>query len=202
MKMPRVCAPRQVRGVVLFIALIVLVAMSLTGIALIRSVDTALGIAGNLAFKQATVQSADLGTKTAYDWLAARVASAVLLTTDAAAGYFSSRPATEPDWFNLANWGTSVVLNGGVADAAGNVTRYVIHRMCTESSTAYNGSNAGVANQCGLYVPVTTGSTGGSMAVGSATFEGIPQVYYRVTTRVDGPRNTISIIQVSVLVQA
>ena len=39
-------------GVVLFIALIVLVAMSLAGVALVRSVDTNLLIAGNLAFKQ------------------------------------------------------------------------------------------------------------------------------------------------------
>ena len=44
-------------------------------------------------------------------------------------------------------------------------------------------------------------STGGSMTVGSNQFEGIPQLYYRVTTRVDGPRNTITIVQMSVLIQ-
>ena len=41
---------RKQSGVVLFISLIILVAMSLAGIALIRSVDTSNLIAGNLAF--------------------------------------------------------------------------------------------------------------------------------------------------------
>jgi Tfp pilus assembly protein PilX len=44
--------PRRQRGAILFIALIVLVAMSLAGIALMRSVDTNVLIAGNLAFRQ------------------------------------------------------------------------------------------------------------------------------------------------------
>ncbi len=47
------------RGVVLFIALLVMVALSLAGIALIRSADTATTVAGNLAFKQATEYTVD-----------------------------------------------------------------------------------------------------------------------------------------------
>ena len=47
------------RGVVLFIALIVMVALSLAGIALIRSADTATIVAGNLAFKQAAASAVD-----------------------------------------------------------------------------------------------------------------------------------------------
>src|SRR4051812_32753519 len=66
---PQSRLPRRQDGVVLFIALIVLVAMTLAGIAMIRSVDTALGIAGNMAFKQATLQGTDRGIKTAADWL-------------------------------------------------------------------------------------------------------------------------------------
>src|SRR3954469_13437461 len=55
--------PRE-RGVVLFIALIVLVALMLASVSLVRSVDTANIIAGNLAFKQASVQAADFGIET------------------------------------------------------------------------------------------------------------------------------------------
>ena len=47
------------RGVVLFIALLVMVALSLAGIALIRSADTATIVAGNLAFKQAAAAAVD-----------------------------------------------------------------------------------------------------------------------------------------------
>ncbi len=53
------------KGVVLFIALIVLVALTMAGIALVRSVDTANIIAGNLAFKEGTLQAADLGVEAA-----------------------------------------------------------------------------------------------------------------------------------------
>ncbi len=194
-------APCKQRGVVLFIALIVLVAMTLAGVAMVRSMDTTLGIAGNMAFKQASIQSSDLGAQGAYNWLSANSTGTILQDSDIAQGYLSSRPAIEPNWFDINSWGTAVVLNGGAPDAAGNVVRYVVHRMCTEPNTAYNGSNAGVANQCGLYFPVTAAGSGGSMAVGATQFEGIPQLFYRITTRVDGPRNTISITQVSVLFQ-
>ena len=43
----------------MFIALLVMVALSLAGIALIRSADTATIVSGNLAFKQAAVYAVD-----------------------------------------------------------------------------------------------------------------------------------------------
>lgn len=47
--------PRRERGVVLFVALIAMLLLSLAGIALMRSVDTNMGVAGSLGFRQATV---------------------------------------------------------------------------------------------------------------------------------------------------
>ena len=58
-KLPAIASRRAQRGVILFIALIVLVAMSLAGIALMRSVDTNVMIAGNLAFRQGATLAAD-----------------------------------------------------------------------------------------------------------------------------------------------
>ena len=55
---------RRQRGVVLFISLIVLVAMTLAGVALVRSVDTTNLIAGNLAFKQGATLSGDAAIET------------------------------------------------------------------------------------------------------------------------------------------
>lgn len=196
-------------GAILFIALIVLVAMTLAGIAMIRSVDTSLGIAGNMAFRQSSLQGTDKGVQAAIDWLAANSAGTALQNTNAAQGYFSARPASEPEghWFNMANWANSVALPNefgqvGNPDAAGNVVRYVIHRMCNCADASYNATcPGGQPNSCGLYYPIAGGAAGGSMTVGAPVFEGIPQLYYRVTTRVDGPRNTISITQVTVLIQ-
>ena len=63
------------QGVILFIALIVLVAMSLAGIALMRSVDTNVLVAGNLAFRQANTAYGDTGVEAARTWLLANMAS-------------------------------------------------------------------------------------------------------------------------------
>lgn len=192
-------AHRQ-RGMVIFIALIVMVALSLAGIALLRSVDTSVVIAGNLAFKQTTIQAGDRGVAEATQWLVANSAGTTLQNTDTGNGYSSARPALEPDWNDIASWNDAVVLNGGAPDAAGNVVRYVIHRMCTEAETPYNGKNGGVENQCALAYPLSAAALGGSVSTGAPVFEGIPNLYYRVTTRVDGPRNTVSVIQSSVLI--
>ncbi len=56
-------------GVVLFIALIVLVAMSLAGVALWRSIGTGVLIAGNIAIQRGAVTSSDRGIEAARIWL-------------------------------------------------------------------------------------------------------------------------------------
>jgi type IV pilus assembly protein PilX len=196
-------------GAILFIALIVLVAMTLAGIAMIRSVDTSLGIAGNMAFRQSSLQGTDKGVQAAVTWLGANSGGTALQNTNTALGYFSARPASEAagHWFDMANWGSAIVVPNefgqvGNPDAAGNIVRYVIHRMCNCGDVPYNAPCAGGGNNsCGLYYPTAGGSSGGSMSVGSPVFVGIPQIYYRITTRVDGPRNTVSVTQVTVLIQ-
>jgi Tfp pilus assembly protein PilX len=191
------------RGVVLIIALIVLVSMTLAAIGMSRSIDTANLVAGNMAFKQATLQGGDTGFKNAFAWLAANSAGTTLQNTDTTNGYYSSVPVTEPTWFDPGDaiWGNAVVLNGGVPDNAGNVVRYVVHRLCTQPDTAYNDQNAGVANQCAMTFAGGSATQGASMAVGATQFQGVPQLYYRVTTRVDGPRSTVSIMQMTVQLQ-
>jgi type IV pilus assembly protein PilX len=194
-------APRNQRGVVLIIALIVLVSMTLAAIGMSRSVDTANMVAGNMGFKQATIQSSDLGIQAATAWLSVSSGGTTLQNDSVVDGYYSSAPGAEPNWEDLGAWTGAVRVNGGVPDAAGNVTRYMIHRMCTQPNTAYNGVNAGTPNSCAVYLPAGTTCEGCSMAVGASQFAGQPQIYYRITTRVDGPHDTISVIQVNVLLQ-
>jgi type IV pilus assembly protein PilX len=57
------------RGVIMIIALIVLVAMTLGGIAMVRSVYTTNLIAGNLAFRESAVSSGDTGVEAAVAFL-------------------------------------------------------------------------------------------------------------------------------------
>jgi Tfp pilus assembly protein PilX len=196
-------APRRgQQGLVLFVALIVLVAMTLAGIGMVRSVDTSAVIAGNLAFKQATIQGGDQGIDAAYQWLIAKGGTAELNNTNPAEGYFSARFSEEPNWSDPDTWTNSKCMNACAADArTGNVVRYVIHRMCTEANTPYNGKGAtGADNQCAIYY--STGATPGASKRGDAVvFEGRPSLYYRITSRVEGPRNTLSVVQSTVIIE-
>jgi Tfp pilus assembly protein PilX len=195
----RASLPARVRGAVLFIALIVLVAMSLAGIAIMRSVDTATLIAGNLAFKQGTMQSADSGIEQAYQWLLTN--RPTLWSSNPAQGYNSGYAA--PVWTSPAAWTTAVTVG---TDAAGNTISYQIHRMCNCPDTLYNGvCGTGQANQCALDNPTGTGappppSAGESFTVGAPGYLQDPRVYYRITVRTQGPRNTVSYIQSMVAV--
>jgi len=61
----RLRPPAGQRGIVLVIALIVMVALSLAGIALMRSVETSTAVVGNLAFTQASALPANLAVEEA-----------------------------------------------------------------------------------------------------------------------------------------
>ena len=63
-------APRRERGVVLFVALIVLIIMTLAGLALLRQMTTGVSIAGNIAFKENATSVADRGAEVAMQYLA------------------------------------------------------------------------------------------------------------------------------------
>ena len=192
----------RARGAVLFIALIVLVAMTLAGIAIMRSVDTATLIAGNLAFKQGTVQSSDNGIEQGYQWLLANRPS--LSNSIPAQGYNSGY--STPVWTAAGTWASAVTVG---TDAAGNTISYQIHRMCKCADTLYNGTSAACpppeGNQCALDNPTGTGappppSAGESFTVGSPGYLQDPRVYYRITVRTQGPRNTVSYVQSMVAV--
>ena len=201
MKSHSLPAPTAQRGVVLIIALIVLVAMTLVAIGTVRSVDTGNVLSANLALKAGTVSATDRGAEAAYRWLISNAAGATLQNDDPANGYFSARPGAEPDWSDPANWGSAMCAGACAADANGNSASYLIHRMCSEPNTAYNGTGAtGQPNQCATTMPSGGPSTGGSMNVGANTFQSTPQLYYRITSRVVGPRNSVSVVQVQIAI--
>jgi type IV pilus assembly protein PilX len=199
-KFIRATVPSRARGAVLFIALIVLVAMTLAGIAIMRSVDTATLIAGNIAFKQGTVASADDGVERAYQWLLTN--RAALATTNNGSGYTSNLQS--PTWTSAAAWTNSVTVG---TDPAGNTISYLIHRLCHCSDAGYNDPCAASPtgqNQCALENPVATAmpapEQGDSFATGGAVYGADSKVYYRITVRSSGPRGTVSYIQAMVAV--
>lgn len=193
---------RRQRGVVVFIALIVLVAMMVAGIAMVRSSGSAILTAGNLAFRHNATIAGDLGIENARTWLGTQ-GPLTLEKSNAASGYYATwgeqLPALPPpQTFDPALWGKdnwtkadrAVQVNGGAADAAGNRISFVIHRMCKNGGAVSAATNPG--QEC---VILDDPKKGGPKMAGEPGIAGTSQVYYRVTARIEGPKNTVSYVQ-------
>lgn len=202
------------RGLVLVLALIVLAAMSLAAIGLMRGVLGSNRVAGNLAYQQAAVQAADVGLETAIAWLEQRTQEleqrnpapapmtlANKLFTNIAKSasepyaYVATRadPAANQTWD--AFWQTLVtanVVNSLPADAAGNQVSFVIHRLCANAGEP---SISRCESAPVLPAAIQTSSRSSSIKLKEAS-----QVYYRITVRVQGPRNATSFIQTMVAI--
>ncbi len=182
---------RGQRGLVLIFALIVLVAMTLAGLALVRSVDTTILITGNMAFQQAATQSGDQGIEQAVTWLQNNNIGTTLHSDIPASGYFARRqdPVPNQTWDSFWNATLSGSAQALPQDAAGNQVSYVIQRLC-----AVIGDPTAIGAGCA--VPQTGGtSSGSSKGAGVVALLYNSQVYYRVTARISGPRNTVSYVQ-------
>ncbi|HZF19840.1 MAG TPA: hypothetical protein VE008_09055 [Burkholderiales bacterium] len=189
---------RRQRGTMLIIALIVLVAMTLVGIATMRSVDTATLVAGNIAFKQSTVGGADQGLQAAYTWLTANAIGNTLLTDHTGSGYVSSVPGIEPDWSLSSSWTNGFTLNNGNPDVAGNTVSYLIHRMCPVPNCGPNQTCLGQTNVCGQTPDPKTFSGEGSDQSKAQFYSKPPAIHYRLTARAVGPRNSTTVVQTMV----
>jgi type IV pilus assembly protein PilX len=66
---------------------------------------------------------------------------------------------------------------------------YVIHRLCNKE-----GNPSTVGMYCS-YSPHYAVTTGNSNAAGSVPLKFNGQSYYRITSRIEGPRNTVSYVQ-------
>ncbi len=180
---------RKQAGVVLFFALIALVAMSLAAVALIRSVDTNSIIAGNLSFKQSTMFSSDRGVETALAWVTANPGA---LNVDSAAnGYYAVLTDADGDGAIDDNGDAKSLVDASGfvdgTDAQLNVISYVVQRMCRVAGPP-------TAANCLFGPPSDGGEEKGGGGEVFPTTSG-PTVIYRVTARVEGAKNTLSYIQ-------
>jgi Tfp pilus assembly protein PilX len=223
--------PRQQRGVVLLIALIILVAMTLAGIGMMRSVDTGGVIAGNMAFRQSTLHASDIGTSAGFNAMASlansnNIADKQILNFSngqpcsnvpgataagcQAAGASINLPgyaatplqacevtnvcAQAPAWWTVAaNWNGAATAPAVLDPTNGSTiatVQYLIHRMCI------SGGSAGAAGQlCQTYTQPASGCSKTQLLPCSST-----SIFYRITTRSVGPRNTVTYAQSLVLI--
>lgn len=202
---------RGQRGVSLLVALIALAAMSMAGVALIRSIDTNSLIAGNLAFRQNSTTSAETGVEKARQWLMSS-SPTYLYDSHTDSGYFAIRADDTMDmtgsrtkdtsdnikWLDASGneqAGSHTPFCEASNDATGNRVCYVIHRMCKATGSLESGDCS-----------VSSSSTSEGISEGASEREssyqtphkgtGATMGRYRITVRVSGPRNNNSYVQV------
>jgi type IV pilus assembly protein PilX len=187
---------RAQSGVVLFIALIVMVALSIAGIALVRSVDTGLSITGNLGFRQASIPPSTWAVENAISAMFEKKTIADLEKDKTDQNYYAYRFEVKNNLKPEDKGGVPYDLQGATPsnypstfvkenDAAGNTIRYVIERMCLDAGPA-------TAANCDMSPPKKSEAT---TAMELVKPELIRVPFYRITVRVDGPNNTTTFAQ-------
>jgi type IV pilus assembly protein PilX len=199
--------PRRQEGVVLMIALIVLVAMTLAGLGLIRSIDTGTLVSGNIGFRESAVASGDSGIELARAWLMNNRNS--LNSDQSLSGYYSTRQDSVDLTGNKTvgtadgvDWGGSnpsapvkAFDAGTTVDGTGNHIYYLIQRLC-----AVPGSINAPAQDCTTIAIAGMGSTQNAPDYSAYALSLKNEVYYRITSRIEGPKNTVSFVQAIVLI--
>ena len=207
------------RGISLIVVLVALLIIGFAAVALLRSSDTGTLVAGNLAFKKTALGASDAGTETALAWLVANAAGVTLYSDVAANGYYATtadacdltgsrtagNAADDVNWTGGAQGANCNMKARTVAPAgvpAGYTVRYVVNRVCNaagdpNSVFAADGVTPMVCSTVGA--GASEGSTRGGPSYGNTPLTGLSQTYYRITTRIDGPRNTIRYVQAFVV---
>lgn len=169
---------RAQKGGALLIVLIFLSVMLIGAMALMGSQDMSSRLVGNSAFKQAATQYAQLGVGAGSALL-----KGLADKDKAATGY--SPLALPVDTSGLP----SVQWEGLPAMSEANgayIVQFMVERLCTGSLPVTD-----TAKQCaGLIAPAA-----GSARVGAAAYETNDGVYFRVTVRVQGPKQSESFVQ-------
>ncbi|MCL2346332.1 MAG: hypothetical protein FWC58_10845 [Desulfobulbus sp.] len=185
-------APRQ-RGAILLITLITLVLMLLSALALIRSFDTSLSMAGNLAFKRDLVIQGERGMAKAIELFAdgGALGDAATRNADSSANnYFATAQATNNRGIPTALI-TKTASAADISDAgAGVEIVYIIDRMCKPTTVDPS------REMCiGYEQPAIHG--GSSHLSGKKVGQSFQPVY-RISVRVSGPRNTQVYLQTTI----
>lgn len=198
------------KGVVLVIALIALLAISLAGIALMRTVDTSNVVSGNIAFDEAAIQLSDVGAETAYNEILGHLSGNSNGCQQVLANCPTNLAGNSYFYPNVAAIDTSTKLpapTGGLfwkdpqfvampGEAIANASysfKYIIERMCGSAITGVAGDDT-----ASFLIPATFAKCRATPIYNTTTGAptgGTGKIFYRVTVQVSGPRNTRGLSQ-------
>jgi type IV pilus assembly protein PilX len=185
-----IAAPGRQRGVVLIFSLIVLLILAIGAVALLRSVNTSLLSGGNLAFHRDLVNQAEQAVSVVLTNFKAGGPPADTTANAQGANYVATTLPTNAQGVPLvlldnaafAAVATAPDLVGRTPDVT---IRYVIDRLCAA------GTVIATSPTCVQSTGLPTGGTANrntAVSPPSATV-------YRLSVRVDGPRNTQAFLQ-------
>ena len=184
-------APRLSRqsGISLLITLIALSLLSLAGAAMMRAQDFGGIVVGNISFRQSSVHASDAGIEHARTWLLTQSTA-----MQASGGYFASWGDFDPKSYTWTDPTQAYQMSAAdlPANLAGHTVYWVIHRMCRAT-----GAPTAATTNC---LKVTASSTQGDskkvVQYGDYNKSGSSETpYYRITSRVNGPRSTVTYVQ-------
>jgi Tfp pilus assembly protein PilX len=206
--LPKTHGAARERGVVLLFCLIILVVLLAGGVAVMRSTDTSLFGAGNLAFKRDLVNQGELAIAKAmreFQDGGALVTTANNAAHRPAANYSAIQLQTNEYGIPLAllqkttlsganvAGGTFTATGAALTGEGGVTVRYVIDRMCNAI-----GAFSVIGKGGCVYTPSSTDTLGGDQSQLSVPGPSLPSPpIYRVSVRVDGPRDTQVFLQAS-----
>lgn len=213
MKTPAFRRSARERGVVLLFCLIVLVILLAGGVAIVRSMNTSLAGAGNLAFKRDLLNQGEAAVSQVMQSFmtgGALASSTATANSLPAANYSAVELKTNTRGVPLVLLNKTWVAGADIADGSflptgadlpGRVVsgtnsdvsiRYVIDRLCNASGTF-----TALGNTRCVYTPSNTQITGGSSQRAPDNLALPAPALYRLTIRVDGPRDTQVFMQTS-----
>lgn len=179
--------PHKARGVVLLVALVVLLVLTLSSLALVRTTTIGTHISGSLALKQTATTGADLGLEKGLAQLEQLAQNDVALnSSNASAGYyalFDPKLAAKE-----LPWGSAKLAVDD--DGLGNQVHFMVHRLCSRAG-AWNAEGQSCVLPQGTGCPGSSDSPGGVLPCND-------QPMYRISARAMGPRDTLSYVQMTV----
>lgn len=218
MTKPSLLKTSRERGVVLLFCLIVLVVLLSGGVAVVRSMNSSLFSAGNLAFKRDLVNRGELAASTVLTQFKSGALAAVadtygniptknysavqLVANDRGIPVVLLKSSSTPTGKNVAG-GDFSPTGSDITDAdAGVSIRYVIDRLCSATgeptiTTTNTPPASGAADVHCVSVPSNTDLVGGDARRAGKDLGNALALVYRLTVRVSGPRDTQVFLQSS-----
>lgn len=209
---------KKQQGVVLIISLLALVAISLAGVALMRTVDTSNVVSGNVAFNETASQVAEIGADAAYTQVNSNLYSYFQTTGNAICLSDATKCPTNGNGqtYFYPNVSSISAVSKLPSDANGNplpmsdavsillpgdvtpsfTVQYMIERMCTGTASITEVATFTKCRAVPVYLANGSMSPFYSLAYVNAqaalgtTKTSTGKLFYRITVLVNGPRNT------------